>query len=355
MHRSGSHHFSTIKPVTAPRVKLLAVLAFVSFFMRSNFDDNAKVLKETVSRHYDLSSTVSKAPLVTWSAGIGSGDTFELMTSIMTPFSPWFLTDFYMGDEFEARLGRDMFDLLLNHTGINIAVDCSKIPDLSTLFVSVNFFEQFQRNCLHVLANRIILITGQWYLPALANRTEALNTLENPKIFHWFAQNPITTHDKYTAIPYGVLHRNLPSFVAAVKESLSRKEEKSTLLLNLHMGETHPDRAVLTDPSAKRLPPKAYYDEISNAKYVVSPMGDRPDAYRHWESIGLGAIPVCNCPIEFGQLFGPSMLFRNTTEIFALLSDPSPLQKVGEQVHANMELLLLDTWRQKIDCLKAKL
>jgi hypothetical protein len=37
-----------------------------------------------------------------------------------------------------------------------------------------------------------------------------------------------------------------------------------------------------------------YYEEISNYKYVISPHGDRPDCYRHWESIGLGAVPIAN-------------------------------------------------------------
>jgi len=273
----------------------------------------------------------------------------------MTPFSPWFLADYYMGDEFEERLGKDLFERLLNHTGINATADCSKLPDLSSLFVSVDFFERFRLDCLPVLSNRIVLITGRWHLPALTNRTEVLKILDNPNIFHWFAQNPILTHDKYTSIPYGVMHDNLPSFVAAVKASLySTKKEKNTLLLNLHLSLTHPSRSALIDPSGLRVSPKDYYDQISDAKYVVSPIGDRPDCYRHWESIGVGAVPVCNCPTEFRQLFGPSMLFRNTTQIAELLLDPSPLEKVGKHLYANRDLLLLDAWRRRINRLKGQ-
>jgi hypothetical protein len=48
-----------------------------------------------------------------------------------------------------------------------------------------------------------------------------------------------------------------------------------------------------------------YYAELAKYKYVISPHGDRPDCYRHWEAIGLGVIPIANINVS---LFNPFSL-----------------------------------------------
>ncbi|OEU06279.1 hypothetical protein FRACYDRAFT_255289 [Fragilariopsis cylindrus CCMP1102] len=45
-------------------------------------------------------------------------------------------------------------------------------------------------------------------------------------------------------------------------------------------------------PSGRKLDYVDYLRDISRTKYVISPDGDHPDCHRHYESIGLGAIPI---------------------------------------------------------------
>jgi PAS domain-containing protein len=35
-----------------------------------------------------------------------------------------------------------------------------------------------------------------------------------------------------------------------------------------------------------------YLEEIQSSRYILSPNGDRPECYRHYEAIGMGTIPV---------------------------------------------------------------
>jgi len=63
-------------------------------------------------------------------------------------------------------------------------------------------------------------------------------------------------------------------------------------------------------PQGEPLPAREYYARMMTTQYVNSPRGDRPDCYRHWEAIGLGAIPVSNLAwYPFKPLFGSSMVF----------------------------------------------
>jgi len=327
-------------------VAVLLVWAGISFVVKMN-----EHLHETLSHGCHVSPVDSFQPS-NWTAIDATEDIFELMASIMTPFAPWFLADFYLGDEFELHLGEKMFASLISHTRTRFASDCTKIPERSVIFVQVNFFEHFRQDCLTKLVAKVVLITGQWHLPAISVKAEALQILDNPNILHWFAQNPIVVHEKYTGIPYGVLPDNLPYFVAAVKNLLADERPKATLLLNVFMAETHPDRFALKDPSAERLEPAAFYEKISGAQFVVSPMGDRPDSYRHWESIGLGSIPICNCPPEYNQLFRSNMIMVNTSKLLELISDPTPLSKVEHKI-PNRDVLLLETWKQKVHMYKS--
>ena len=32
-----------------------------------------------------------------------------------------------------------------------------------------------------------------------------------------------------------------------------------------------------------------FYEKVAVSRFLISPHGDRPDCYRHWEAIGLAA------------------------------------------------------------------
>jgi hypothetical protein len=75
--------------------------------------------------------------------------------------------------------------------------------------------------------------------------------------------------------------------------------------------------------------PTDYFLEMAKSKYVVSPNGDRPDCYRHYEAIGLGAVPITQLdPVLYAHFGFGSAIFNNMQWNLALLEkelDPWPI------------------------------
>jgi hypothetical protein len=165
-------------------------------------------------------------------------------------------------------------------------------------------------------------MTHQLNLPYIvqSNYTDAL--LNDSRIAHWFAHNPFFhPSSKLSAFPYGINPERgkLESYMEAIK---SYKESSVTINI-AHNGTRYEYPFKLSEPvianlfftvenhiSREKLPlnktrPQNYYAELAKYKYVISPHGDRPDCYRHWEAIGLGVIPIANIN---ASLFNPFSL-----------------------------------------------
>lgn len=269
---------------------------------------------------------------------------FDLMKEIVTPFSPWFYADFYIGNELEQYVGAEVLHKLKNYTGLQEAADCSQIHAFAVLFVQVSYFQHFKRHCLPFLLKHIFLITGQWHGPALDDTIDTRNVLFHPKILHWFTQNPFDSHPKLTAIPYGILDWNLQPFIRALRTA----DNKTSTIINLYVSPTHPDRQPLIDLNATKTSPDEYYEKLKASFFVTSPMGDRPDSYRHWEAIGLGTIPICNCPMSYRQLFQDNMKFSTIDDMIALLKNPAPLASRRVEYRNNRDLISSGYWAGKI-------
>lgn len=62
--------------------------------------------------------------------------------------------------------------------------------------------------------------------------------------------------------------------------------------------------------SGVSLPVEDYYEALRTHRFVLSPDGDRPDCYRNYEAIGLGAVPITALSAERYAFFGRSVLFE---------------------------------------------
>jgi hypothetical protein len=51
---------------------------------------------------------------------------------------------------------------------------------------------------------------------------------------------------------------------------------------------------------------------MHESSYVVSPNGDRPDCYRHYEAIGLGAMPITQMNPKYYRHLAGNVIFNNT-------------------------------------------
>jgi len=267
-----------------------------------------------------------------------SFDFFESLNEIVSPFTPWFVADFYWGDELEYILGRDVINTL-HARGLQRLINCGAVPLYSLLYVQTDQFEQWANECLPLLQDKIVLLTGKWHLPQIHRSNVSEFVLMHPKILLWASQNPIFDHKKYLALPYGIRHTNI---AGVIEISTSTKVKKVSILAHMGLAPTHPDRARL--PRVDKLPLRKYLETLQQSSFVISPMGDRPDAYRHWEALALETIPVCNCPPEMKQLFGKNMVFATIDEIQAIINHPNKLLNFQDSIVVQTDVLSVGYW-----------
>ena len=276
---------------------------------------------------------------------------FELLEEVVHPFSGWYLSHFYLGSEHKNFLGGDAFDFLKRKRRLKKLPNCVEVFEMARIFVESIRLDDFVKVCLPNLKVHIILITGRWHIPAVSETASARTLLASPFIHRWFLQNPFTQHEKIVQLPYGVMHSNLPSFAKFVAD-VDLTGERQFLLLNLHLGKTNPQRAKINSTDKVRLLVPEYYARLSQAEFIVSPAGDRPDCHRHLEAIGLGAKPICNCPESFKALYGDTMLFADINDMNKYIQDPNLLKNTHLFSHnittMDQNVLSIGYWDQRI-------
>ncbi|KAJ1489313.1 hypothetical protein T484DRAFT_1744084 [Baffinella frigidus] len=184
--------------------------------------------------------------------------------------------------------------------------DLSNVKENDVVFCRNDFFRTFVTRCLPRLQKRIVLITGRCWLPALAKDAVSEKVLADHRILKWYSQNPMY-HDgagggKFFGFPYGV-ESSSGEILAVARKILRQPTVKSNTLFWAHHTVRRNQLGVRTDvfkqivngPPAKKQKLPEYYAEMYRSRYVLSLKGDRPECFRHWESIIFGAIPICNC------------------------------------------------------------
>ena len=91
---------------------------------------------------------------------------------------------------------------------------------------------------------------------------------------------------------------------------------------------------------------ETYCNKLIISKFILSPIGDRNDCYRHWEAIGFGVVPICNINNEYKSLFNENMIYvNNTNEMLDLLNNNINL----EYVLPNKNLITVEYWKNIIN------
>ena len=81
-------------------------------------------------------------------------------------------------------------------------------------------------------------------------------------------------------------------------------------------------------PSGRKLDYVDYLRDISRSKYVISPDGDHPDCHRHYESIGLGAIPITQLdPYFYSHLREGHIIYKNSIWNLTELNSSLPMMQ----------------------------
>jgi len=265
-----------------------------------------------------------------------------LLNNLITSFSLYYLSDHYIGNELE------IFKIPIKTRSNNLLINdnIDSLINMQILFVQNNFFDIFIKKFLPNIHCKFILITGQWNLPKLEVNNITKNLLFDNRIHKWFSQNPVFKHPKYIPFPYGLNYGynfNNPEIIIYAEELL-KNDNKSINILNLPMNyKTNPCRNIF--PKLEPISNNIFYKEMHNSKFILSPIGDRDDCYRHWEAIGLGTIPITNITDLYKDIFQDNMIYiNNTADMLKLYDD----QKNLEYKCPNKNLICVDYWKDYI-------
>ena len=227
---------------------------------------------------------------------------------IVHPFSLYLICNHYYGNEFNYH-GGNLKSLVGLESKNDILrsndVECVKENDI--IHVQVNYFAKFVDTILPRLKVRFVLSTGQWHKPQIHKNTLTDGLLNDSRIIAWISQNPIYKHPKYIAFPYGIRLSNLESYKSALLFQPPKTEKLVSLFIDRSTNACR--KALPLSPDCVSTSPDEFYRKVSGAEFILSPIGDRMDCYRHYEAIGLGTTPISNVTTLYTQIFEESMIY----------------------------------------------
>lgn len=234
----------------------------------------------------------------------------NLMRNIINPLTPYFLCDHFFGHEGKRNWKFDYFndknDLIMN-------LNFSKIKNYDIVQCDVNYLNKFVDYILPKLKTKIILFTSQATFPAVKKGISVDKILASENVLLWVSQNPLfLDNEKIMGFPYGIFINHLLQYTEVLLEEDNIDKTVNINLLNINKN-TNPTREIF--PDKPKLNIKDYYREIKKSKYVLSPIGDRDDCFRHYECIGLETYPISNVSEPFKSIFGSNMIYMSAEEM----------------------------------------
>jgi hypothetical protein len=193
----------------------------------------------------------------------------------------------------------------------------------STVYVCTSAVGSFTQ-LLAQIPCPIILVSGDADEDAptniFASEKDFLTFIENPKIIHWFAQNGIITHPKFSPIPIGLDYHTMSQAVTHWGPKLSPTEQEQ-LLQTIHQAAAPLSQRILkahanfhflmttkygadrvrakelipsdlVDYETRRVDRETTWRNQSKYTFVISPHGNGLDCHRTWEALCLGCIPI---------------------------------------------------------------
>lgn len=252
---------------------------------------------------------------------------------LVTPVAPYFICHHFIGTEMYSH-GRGYVGVHLNIKANELLKNKNydDIKNFEIVQVQVQYFDFFCDEVLPILSKnnvKIILITSQSHLPQIHRSDKTDYLLNHDNIILWVSQTPIYTNvAKYMAFPYGLFQRTIndyANFLISIDNQVDK--EKTIKITNQnasvhnHLPSDHIRRKY--DIFGKNSgPPMNYTDflkNILNSEFVISTSGDRDDCYRHYECIGLNAIPISNIGGGYKEIFEDSMIYSNAEDMINMI------------------------------------
>ena len=232
-----------------------------------------------------------------------------------------------------------------------------------------------------------------------SSHVEFLAFIENPKIIHWFAQNGVIRHPKFSQIPIGLDYHTMSAEVTILGPQQSPLEQEHTLqqivqhapalikrvhktYSNFHSVTTLDSRenlkvalphlsftssvlsgndrslarelvpASVVEYELRRVDRKTTWENQAQYAFVISPHGYGLDCHRTWEALCLGCIPIVRTSPLDGLFEGlPVYIVQDWSDV-----TEDNLKKVladFSQRTFDLNRLTLSYWMNKINAKKA--
>ncbi|KAL7528795.1 hypothetical protein ACHAXR_002643 [Thalassiosira sp. AJA248-18] len=222
---------------------------------------------------------------------------------------------------------------------------------VQTVFVPITALDQFVDKMLDWILTDIVVISSRDWITVGASNLTIQKLLNNTNVLLWFCTNlpvyggPNPHHPKISPWPFGLREIGARGTIAheAYKKVYTEQRNKSnsTKSMSIYAGPlSTKDGRRSNIPNSPKLPPEDFFIKMATANYILSPNGDRPDCYRHYEAIGLGTVPITQLdPILYRHLAdGPAIFNNSDWNLQSLESklDPHPV--------VNRDLVLEDYW-----------
>ena len=239
------------------------------------------------------------------------------------------------------------------------------IKNFEIIQIQVDLFDFFYHIILPIIIKnniKVIIITSQWHLPQIQRNHKTDDLLNNSNIILWISQNPIyTNNEKYMAFPYGICHTHINDYVNFINLN-NINTDKNIKILNQyanvhnHLPNSHIRKIfdIFGKNSGKgNIKYTEFLTNILNSEFVISTAGDRDDCHRHYECIGLNAIPVSNINGGYKDIFGDDMVYSNAICMINMINNNIVNYKYKKP---NRDILTISYWvykiNQKINLLK---
>ena len=248
---------------------------------------------------------------------------------LITPVAPYFICNHFISTEIHNTSGSKYIDMNLDLKANDLIKNnnYNDIKNFEIIQIQVDLFDFFYDQILPIIIKnnlKVVIITSQFHFPQIERNNKTDDLLNNSNILLWISQNPIyTNNEKYMAFPYGIRHHNINDYVNFIN-STNINIDKNIKILNQHasihacLPNDHIRKKfdIFGKNSGKGFVNYIeFLTNILNSEFVISTSGDRDDCYRHYECIGLNAIPISNINYGYKDIFEDNMVYSNAEEM----------------------------------------
>lgn len=214
-----------------------------------------------------------------------------------------------------------------------------EIQPFDTVYVEILQLEHFYNHTLPEIKVDFVLISGQTIKIDPPHEFVVQGILDHPRVQLWFLQNLSVhaphqkKHAKLRPWPYGIHYLDHPALLPPMIEdytTATQRPKQRFIYVGYLSKRNNMSRRRGVPSSDERVSQTDFYKLLHESKYIVSPDGDRPECYRHYEAVALGAVPITQMdPLLHRHLVDGPVIFNqhnnwNLTKLQSTLpSDPA--------------------------------